>query len=252
MLSNFYVLISLLTTNQFTMNKIITLLSLVSLLFIQQGIAQIAEPADLPQQQHATIEFDQDEFNFGTIAQGEMVKNVFTFTNTSDIPLIIVNAKGSCGCTVPEWPREPIMPGESSQLLVVFNSKGKLGSQAKKVSITANTEIANTFLTLKGKVEKNDTKEKASIKNRSVDYDFFKIYPNPAAEYINISLKDYLGEKATIQIFDHSGKLMKTKGLDSIEEKSYRIDLANFNSGIFTATIQVSDKMRLAKQFVIQ
>lgn len=234
------------------MNRIITLLSLFTFLFLQYGISQIpVSPGELSPP-FASIHFEQEEFNFGTITQGEQVKNVFVFTNTSDIPLIISNAKGSCGCTVPEWPKEPIMPGESSQLLVVFNSKGKRGNQVKKVTITANTETINTFLTLKGTIEEVKEKEVELPKNRSVNADFFKIYPNPTSEIINISLSDYEGEKAKIEIFDRSGRLMTAKTIDQIQEDSYAIELNNYSSGVYTATIVVSDKMRLAKQFVVR
>jgi hypothetical protein len=72
--------------------------------------------------------------------------------------LIISNAKGSCGCTVPDWPREPIAPGKSSVIKVQFDSKnkGKVGGglQSKRVTLTANTDPVNTYLTIKGKVDK--------------------------------------------------------------------------------------------------
>ena len=99
-----------------------------------------------------SIEFAETEFDFGTVDQGESVSHVYTFTNTGNEPLIISNAKGSCGCTVPKWPKEPIAPGETGELLVEFNSKGKKNKQNKKVTITANTNPAQTFIYLKGDV----------------------------------------------------------------------------------------------------
>lgn len=237
------------------MNKITTLLAFTLFFFAAHTQAQeLQEPQNVTQGPHASIEFEQQEFNFGTITQGEKVKNVFVFTNTSETPLIIYNAKGSCGCTVPEWPREPILPGESSQLMVVFDSKGKKGNTAKRVTITANTEIPNTYLTLKGTIALEDDKEeKIEIpKNRTVEENYFSIYPNPTSEMVNIDIKGYEGEKAKVEIFDHSGKLMSTRAIPSVEKKSYRIQLDNYVSGIYTATIVVGDKMRLAKQFVVQ
>ena len=71
----------------------------------------------------AKMEFDAKDWNFGEIMQGESVEHAFTFTNTGSEPLIISNAKGSCGCTVPVWPREPVAPGESGVIDVKFNSK---------------------------------------------------------------------------------------------------------------------------------
>ena len=99
-----------------------------------------------------TIKFDQPVFDYGTIEQGESVTHVYKFTNTGSHPLKITNAKGSCGCTVPKWPREEIAPGASSEIKVTFNSRGKSGNQSKSISITANTEPSRTMLTIKGKV----------------------------------------------------------------------------------------------------
>ena len=98
------------------------------------------------------ISYQETEFDFGAIKEGETVTHVFNFTNTGKEPLIISNAKGSCGCTVPSWPREPIPPGGKGDIKVEFNSKGKTGLQTKKVTITANTEPTQTFLTISGNV----------------------------------------------------------------------------------------------------
>lgn len=99
-----------------------------------------------------TVSFAETEFDFGTVDAGEIVSHEFEFTNTGSEPLIISNAKGSCGCTVPKWPKDPIAPGASGKIMVEFNSKGKKNKQNKKVTITANTEPAQTFLYVKGDV----------------------------------------------------------------------------------------------------
>jgi len=105
-----------------------------------------------------SIEFAEDTYDFGEIMEGEKVVHVYKFKNTGKEPLVISNAKGSCGCTVPEWPREPIPVGGNGEIRVQFDSKGKgkVGgaTQAKKVTLTANTDPANTFLNIKGKVNK--------------------------------------------------------------------------------------------------
>lgn len=98
--------------------------------------------------------FAENEYDFGTVTEGEKVTHTYSFTNTGDEPLILSNARGSCGCTVPEWPREPIAPGGTGEVTVVFNSRGKGGDRNQRVTITANTEPAQTFLALKGTVEK--------------------------------------------------------------------------------------------------
>ncbi|MBC8153991.1 MAG: DUF1573 domain-containing protein [Bacteroidetes bacterium] len=85
-------------------------------------------------------------FNFGTITEGDTVEHVFKFTNTGEFPLIINNVTASCGCTTPEWPREPIAPGVASSVRVRFNSRNKGGVQNKTVSIYANTNPSVTDL----------------------------------------------------------------------------------------------------------
>lgn len=99
-----------------------------------------------------TIQFEESEHNFGKIKEGEKVVHNFKFKNTGKEPLIINSAKGSCGCTVPEWPKEPVAPGASGEIKVEFNSKGKSGQQSKSVTIMANTDPNPTHLTIKGEV----------------------------------------------------------------------------------------------------
>lgn len=99
------------------------------------------------------FQFEETEYNFGSIKQGQKIKKTFKFTNSGDADLIITNAKGSCGCTVPTYPEDPIKPGNSGIIEVEFNSEGKSGEQAKTVTLTANTSPTETVLTLKGMVE---------------------------------------------------------------------------------------------------
>ena len=87
--------------------------------------------------------------------RGESVAHSFIFKNEGDTPLIISNAKGSCGCTVPEWPRFPISPGDSNSIKVIFNSKGKKGLQNKSVTLTTNMYPNSTVLKVKGFVNFN-------------------------------------------------------------------------------------------------
>ena len=101
-----------------------------------------------------TIDFAENSFDFGTVTEGEKVSHVYKFKNTGNEPLVISNAKGSCGCTVPQWPKTPIAPGESGDIMVEFNSKGKPGKQTKRVTVTANTNPPQSFLTITGNVEK--------------------------------------------------------------------------------------------------
>lgn len=98
------------------------------------------------------IEFKESEFDFGNLTSGETATHTFKFKNAGKEPLVISNAKGSCGCTVPTWPKEPIAPGKSGEIQVKFDSKNKTGKQSKNVTITANTEPANTVLKISADV----------------------------------------------------------------------------------------------------
>ncbi len=119
-------------------------------------------PAEEPARQQAeqvpagpttTLEFEETTFDFGTVKQGEKVTHIFKFRNTGDEPLIISNAKATCGCTVPRWPKEPIAPGEGGEIEVAFDTKGKSNKQNKKITITANTNPPQSFVYLKGVIE---------------------------------------------------------------------------------------------------
>lgn len=99
------------------------------------------------------IKFISEEFNFGSIKQGESVTHEFEFTNTGTEPIIISSAQGTCGCTVPIWPKEPITKGQKGTIKVTFNSAGKMGLQDKTVSISSNARMSPTVLHLKGAVE---------------------------------------------------------------------------------------------------
>jgi hypothetical protein len=119
-----------------------------------------ATPA-VPAGPTTSINFPETTFDFGEVMEGEVVEHVYKFTNDGNEPLIISNAKGSCGCTVPEWPKEPIPVGGSGEIMVRFDSKnkGKVGgnAQTKTVTVTANTDPGDTRLYIKGTVNKEET-----------------------------------------------------------------------------------------------
>ena len=98
------------------------------------------------------FEFVEEVVDFGTITQGEVVSTNFKFKNVGKSDLIISSAQGSCGCTVPEWPKEPIKPGEEGKIAVTFNSTGKQGKQNKTITLVANTIPNTKVIALKGDV----------------------------------------------------------------------------------------------------
>jgi len=99
------------------------------------------------------IKFDKPSHDFGTIKEGDVVETVFKFTNTGNSDLIITNAKASCGCTIPQWPKKPIKPGDKDSIRVVFNSHGKRNIQQKTVTLTTNTVKGNEMVLIKAQVE---------------------------------------------------------------------------------------------------
>ena len=96
--------------------------------------------------------FEKEEHDFGILIDGEKVTYSFRFTNSGDAPLIISNAKGSCGCTVPNYPKEPIAPGVSASIDVTFDSKGRTGKQSKAVTLTANTNPNRKVISIHSEV----------------------------------------------------------------------------------------------------
>ncbi len=98
------------------------------------------------------IKFDEEVFDFGKLTQGEVVSHDFNFKNIGNNNLIITGASGSCGCTVPKWPKEPILPGKKGKLNVVFTSEGKKGIQEKTITIATNCEPATRIIRIKADV----------------------------------------------------------------------------------------------------
>ena len=100
----------------------------------------------------ALISLDKKVYDFGTVNEGDIVETSFVVTNSGKTDLVITNAQGSCGCTVPTWPKAPIKPGETGEVKVKFNTSGKPNRQQKTVTLTTNTESGREILTLKGSV----------------------------------------------------------------------------------------------------
>lgn len=119
---------------------------------VNEENVEIAAERDAKNTEFPVMTFAETEHDFGTINEGDVVEHTFSFTNTGKTPLVIVNAKGSCGCTVPSYPTEPIAPGAVGEMLVKFNSSGKPNQQNKTVTITANTETGKEVIKIKALV----------------------------------------------------------------------------------------------------
>jgi len=113
----------------------------------------MAAKSNKPAGPTTSLNFEDTAHDFGQIMQDSENKKIFTFTNTGSEPLIIENAKGSCGCTVPKYPKEPIAPGATGEIEVVYKPGKQKNKQTKNVTITANTEPSKTILTIKADVQ---------------------------------------------------------------------------------------------------
>ncbi|WP_373493092.1 DUF1573 domain-containing protein [Aquiflexum sp.] len=108
---------------------------------------ETADPSSL-----GAFQFQEMEYDFGTIDEGKVIEHLFKFTNNGQAPLVISNITASCGCTSPDWTKAPVKPGDEGFVKVVFNSTAKTGTQAPTVTIQANTSPNVTRLRLKGNV----------------------------------------------------------------------------------------------------
>ena len=158
------------------MKRTITALSVIALMFISVSckdkaatkiVADNVESAserDEVAKKIPVMSFDKSEHDFGQIEQGTPQETTFTFTNTGDAPLIITDAKSSCGCTVPEYPKNtPIAPGESGELLVKFNGSGQ-NQVTKTITVTANTQKGSELLRIKAFVNPKGTLPAGPVK----------------------------------------------------------------------------------------
>jgi hypothetical protein len=131
------------------MKKIFILLSFVLLAF--SASAQQKEVTT------ALLTFDETEHHFGDIKQGDVVEHTFTFENTGVKPLVLTNVSVTCGCTAPQWPREPIAPGEEAEIVIRFNSAGKMGKQHKAITIFSNAAVSQKQIIITTNVLPPDT-----------------------------------------------------------------------------------------------
>ena len=115
-----------------------------------------AEPANADTSLLPKFDFESDNHEFGSITEGEIVSYNFKFKNSGKAPLIITQASASCGCTVPEYSKDPIAPGQEGFIKVTFNSEGKHGMTSKTITLLANTVPNTKVLTISADISKKD------------------------------------------------------------------------------------------------
>ena len=111
---------------------------LLSLILLGVSFVGFSQEEDSEPLTGPKISFSESAFDFGDIVVGDKVEYIFEFENIGNEPLILSDVRTTCGCTAPEWPREPVAPGETASLKVVFNSAGKSGIQNKVITVMSN------------------------------------------------------------------------------------------------------------------
>ncbi len=134
-----------------TKTKKVTTTSVSAPKQVEAAMPQMSSPS-APTTTGPAATFEKTEMDYGKIKQGSEPLRVFTFKNTGTEPLIISNAAGSCGCTVPTFPKEPIGPGQTSKIEVRYDTQ-RLGGFQKTVTLTTNEANPTRVLTIKGEVE---------------------------------------------------------------------------------------------------
>ncbi|HMP98220.1 MAG TPA: DUF1573 domain-containing protein [Cyclobacteriaceae bacterium] len=129
-------------------------------LFFVSVLALAATAQQAPEQKPTGpfMKFEKTSHDFGDISHGDKVTHIFKFTNTGNEPVIITNIAVQCGCTAPKWPRDPVPPGASADIVISFDSTGKSGKQNKVVTIISNASNQNNTLTITTNILAKDTK----------------------------------------------------------------------------------------------
>lgn len=128
------------------MHKFYLLIILLSPFFVNPMVLKAQGKVQSDSSVFAQMEFVESEYNFGDLYQGEKAEHTFTFKNIGKSPLIINNVLTTCGCTVPKWPENPILPGKKGEIIVAFDSSSKIGRQNKVITIRSNAKSGDYHL----------------------------------------------------------------------------------------------------------
>jgi len=118
------------------------------------------------QEKQAEISFETVSHDFGTITEGTQATVEFQFTNKGDAPLVLSSVSASCGCTTPEWTKEPIMPGQTGIVKAIYNSTGRPGSFTKSITVNSNAKNGTMILTIKGNVAPKQVAPTSPVQNQ--------------------------------------------------------------------------------------
>jgi hypothetical protein len=231
------------------MYKILTIL-LISLF----SIASIKAQNNIQEEKLPVIEFDKKRHTFKDLVEGTYGECVFIFKNTGNAPLKLLHVKTSCGCTSPQWPRQPIQPGDSNFIKVVFNSKGYAGRDfAKAIIVTTNipnkvkqVESTKYVLTIIGNVISKDDliPQDTTIKVSSYKLSFGEIKHGETAK-VKLRVINTGKDTLTIKQVQKSSDLIQISNyIDPIPPGSFKIlnvsiDTHNYTQELFVGIIKI-------------
>lgn len=127
------------------------------------GPAQLQPEPKVANPNAPKIQFKTTEFEFGTIPEGPQAKHEFEFTNTGKEPLTVTSCQASCGCTVPQCPRDPILPGQTGKITAIYNTQGRVGPFNKSITIMSNSEGMPVIVYIKGVVKETPPEQTMPI-----------------------------------------------------------------------------------------
>jgi hypothetical protein len=186
------------------------------------------------QQSRPVITFAEKEFDFGAFRESEgVVNHDFTFTNTGKVPLIIQDVKASCGCTTPQWTKEPVLPGETGTIRVSFNPKSRPGSFNKTIQVKSNADITSVTLAVKGVVIPVDNLETTykytagQIRLQTIYAAFGEVYKGKTAEFTIKVMNTSPDKSATLsfkQLPQHLRAAMVPEVIEPRQEGSIELE----------------------------
>lgn len=127
--------------------------------------AQEVKSVAAPNPNAPVIKFRQESFDFGTVVEGPQATHEFKFKNEGKEPLVLSNVRASCGCTVPTWPKEPVLPGKEATITATYNTQGRPGAFTKTITVESNASEASKVITIKGEVIKPEDDKSIPLNN---------------------------------------------------------------------------------------
>ena len=187
---------------------------------------QAQDNQNVTEEKFPVMTFEKTSHDFGTLHEGDIVKHVYKFKNTGNAPLLIQRIKASCGCTIPSnWKKEPIMPGESSEFTVQFNTRNKIHKQHKTVTVYCNTKNKMERVTFTANVIPDPKMEKQRAERRKRWMEQRKKRAQNKRRTNKIRVKKKLNFKEQDKVYNHQIAIKKLESQKlKLEQKLARYE----------------------------